>query len=79
MGNLCKKDLDRVIELYIKHRKDFNGICTIEDFYEQFCHRCDTCNQIICVLDLCEECDVEQNNNEFQEFELNKEHYLYNM
>lgn len=77
MNNLCSKDLDRVVELYIEHRKDFKGICTIEDFYEQFCHRCDTCNRIVCVLDMCEECDVIEEKNEFQEFEMNKEYYLY--
>jgi|GEM_PF-5411933 len=79
MNDLNNKELDRVIELYIKHRKDFKGICTIENFYEQFCHICDTCGRIVCVLELCEECDVKEEKNEFQEFELNKEKILYNL
>lgn len=79
MKNLHGKELDRVIELYINHRKEFIDICTLEAFYEQFCHKCDKCGKIICILDMCEECDVNKYDNDFQEFELNKEHYVYNL
>ena len=77
--NIHGKDLDRVVELYIQHRKEFKGICNIEDFYEQFCHKCDTCGKIVSILDMCEECDVKKDKNDFQEFELNKEKILYNL
>lgn len=79
MKNLHGRELDRVIELYIKHRNEFIDICTLEMFYEQFCHKCGKCGKIICILDMCEECDVTEYDNDFQEFELNKEHYVYNL
>lgn len=79
ISNLTKNEINIIMELYLEHKHDFYDYkeLTIEDFAEQFCHRCDTCGRIICVLDMCEECDKEKNENEFWEFELNKEHILY--
>lgn len=80
--NICgltNKDINIVIDLYFKHKKEFYDLITIEDFYEQFCNKCLTCGRIICVLDMCEECDNKKEENEFQEFELDKEHYIYNL
>lgn len=79
ISNLSEKDLDLLIELYLNNRNKFIGICTLEDFFEQFCHKCDTCGRLICILDMCEECDVIKEENEFQEFELNKEYYVYGL
>lgn len=79
--DLNKKDINRIIDLYLEHKKEFYDYktLTIEDFSEQFCHRCDTCGRVICILDDCKECDEEEQENEFWEFELNKERILYDI
>lgn len=77
--DLKKNDMNRVIELYDIHKNEFDETPTIEEFAEEFCHKCNTCGRIICVLDMCEECDVEKEENEFEEFERNKEHYVYGL
>lgn len=80
INKLKENELDSVIEFYIKHKKDFVGLCTIEDFSEQFCHKCDTCGRIVCVLDMCEECDIEKNiDEEWERFDREKEHYIYGL
>ena len=78
---LKDNEMNEVIEYYFKHKKEFYEYqnVTIEDFCEQFCHRCDTCGRVICVLNKCEECDIEKYDNEFLEFELNKEYYVYGL
>lgn len=50
-------ELQIAIDLYIKHRNSFKGILSFEEFTEQYLHRCDTCNNIICVLYMCSKCD----------------------
>lgn len=78
--DLSGSEVRILIELYFKHNKEFLDLLTIEDFTEQFCRKCDNCGRIICILDDCEECDgEEEQENEFQEFELNKEKILYNL
>ena len=75
--DLNKTEINYVIDSYFEHKHEFIGLLTIEDFLQQFCRRCDTCNRVICILDMCEECDIDRKENEFQEFELNKEYYVY--
>lgn len=77
---LNENDLCYVIESYIKHRKEFVDLCTLEDFSEQYCHRCDTCGKVICVLDMCEECnDNQEFDKDFEYFDREKEHYVYGL
>lgn len=75
--SLDKAEINYVIDSYLRHKREFIDLLTIEDFLQQFCRRCDMCNRVICILDMCEECDVEKGDNQFQEFELNKEYYVY--
>lgn len=77
--DLSGSEVRRLIELYFKHNKEFLDLLTIEDFTEQFCRKCDNCGRVICLLDNCEECDEEKGENEFWEFELNKERILYDI
>ena len=76
-NDLNKAEINYIIDSYFEHKCEFIDLLTIEDFLQQFCRRCDTCNKVICIFDMCEECDVEKRDNEFQEFELNKEYYVY--
>ena len=79
---LHKQDLDFVIESYIKHRHEFIDLCTLEDFAEQYCHRCDNCGHIICLIDyeICPECrNREDIDRDFEIFDREKEHYVYNI
>lgn len=80
--NLDKKEINRIIDLYLEHKKDFYDykILTIEDFSEQFCHKCDTCGRIVCVLDKCKECDNRKEiDKDWEYFDRNKEHYVYEL
>ena len=79
-SDLNEKDLRYVIESYIKHKREFIGLCTLEDFLEQYCHRCDTCGRVICILDMCEECDNSYEfDKDFEYFDREKEHYVYGL
>lgn len=77
--DLDNKEVRRLIDLYFEHKNEFLGLLTIEDFTEQFCRKCDNCGRVICILDDCKECDEEEQENEFWEFELNKERILYDI
>ena len=78
--DLNQKELDFVIQSYIKHRHEFVDLCTLEDFAEQYCHRCDVCGNVICVIDMCEECyENEDIDRDFEIFDREKEHYVYNL
>ena len=79
ISELKNNEMSIVIELYETHKKDFYEPITIEEFCEQFCHRCDTCKRIIYIEDMCEECDCPKYENEFQEFDNNKEKILYGL
>jgi len=79
LKSLHNKDLDIAIELYIEKRKEFKGIVSFEEFVEQFLHRCDTCHNIICNLDLCKECDRQEEDYDLEYFDRNKEHYVYKL
>jgi len=73
-------EIDVAINLYIEKRNNFKSIITFEEFVEQFIHRCDTCGNIICNLDLCKECDtLQEEDYDFEYFDRNKEHYVYNL
>lgn len=78
INELNKREINIVIDLYLEHKHEFyeSKYLTIEDFYEQCCHRCDKCDNIVYYLDNCEECLVEEEN-EFGEFEANRDYYLY--
>ena len=71
-------EINIVLHYYFQHKKDFIGICLFEDFVEQYCRRCDKCNKVICVLDMCEECDSKKEyDRELECFDRNKEYYVY--
>lgn len=80
LKGLKDKDFDIALELYVEKRKEFKSIITIEEFIEQFLHRCDTCHNIIYDLDLCEECDDKKEEDyDLEYFDRNKEHYVYHI
>lgn len=76
---LSNKEWDTIIELYIENRKEFDDIITIEEFAQQYCHRCDDCGNIICILKGCGECKDEEIDKDWEYFDSNKEHYVYGL
>lgn len=82
ISNLTKSEINTIIDLYIYHKKDFidSKRLTIEDFIEQFCHKCDNCGKIICILDMCEECGTKREiDKDLELFDREKEHYVYGL
>lgn len=78
LSDLNKREINMLIDFYFEHKKEFKDLCLFEDFVEQFCNRCDKCNDIICVLDCCKECDVKSEiDRDFECFDRNKEFYVY--
>ncbi len=78
MKELNKRDMNILIELYIDFKKDFVDMITIEEFMQQYCRRCDNCNDIICILKGCDECkSTKEFDYELEYFDRNKEHYVY--
>lgn len=87
---LSQKDLETVVELYIKERHLLCGLVSLEDFVKHNVKRCEFCKELF-VTDMddtmCEECIdyLEKENNHEEDdfdtgfFEANKEHYLYNI
>lgn len=77
--DLDKKDINRVIELYFEYKNEFSELIAIEDFLDQFCHRCDDCGVIICNLgDGCE-CEEKMEETGFEKFDLYKDTCLYDL
>ena len=78
IAELKKNDMAIVLEYYDNHKNEFEDNITVEEFIEEFCKRCDTCGKIICVLDMCKECDcIEETDKDFEYFDRNKEYYVY--
>lgn len=78
INELKDNEINIVLDYYFNHKKEFKGLCLFEDFVEQYCRRCDICNRVICILDMCEECDIEKEyDKDFEYFDRNKEYYVY--
>lgn len=87
---LSKKDLEKVIELYIKERDSLYSLVSLEEFVEEYVKKCSFCGEFF-VTDMndtmCEECEdfLQKENNHDEDdfdtgfFEANKEQYLYNI
>lgn len=75
---LKDNEINLALNYYFTHKKEFKGLCLFEDFVEQYCNRCNKCNRVICVLDMCEECDNgKECDKDFEYFDRNKEYYVY--
>lgn len=85
---LSKKDLEKVVNLYVKERNNFYWLISLEDFVKDYVVKCECCNELF-VTDIdekiCEECvdylekenNIEEDDFETGYFEANKEYYLY--
>lgn len=55
MKDLNAYDMKKLVELYVKERKYFIWMITLEEFYEHYVRRCECCHE----LTVLEERDVE--------------------
>lgn len=58
MKNLDKRDLQKLVNLYMKERDNFLWAITIEEFYKHYVRRCGCCHELV----VLEERDVELEN-----------------
>lgn len=77
--NLNQKDWNEIIELYFDNKKYLDGLVAIEDFIEQFLHRCDSCKHIISNFEMCRECDNKEFDKDAEYFNRNKEYFVYGL
>lgn len=85
-----KKDMKKIVELYIQERKNFPWLISIEEFERDYVSKCECCGEYFLidsserVCDNCVEYFKEENHEidndpDWVYFEEHKEHFVYGL
>lgn len=87
-NKLNNKQLEEIMNLYIKERNTFPWLISFEEFKKDYVVKCKHCGEYF-VTDmnntLCDDClehleeESQDNDSDWQYFEDNKEHYVYGL
>lgn len=83
-----KKDISKIVELYIQERKNFPWLVSIEEFERDYVSKCECCGEYFLTEDserVCNDCaeyfkeETYESDPDWVYFEENKEHFVYGL